>query len=229
MRSEATPNGTPRQLEAIALVFALQESLKRTAHALAVAIQHMRIDHRRRHIRMTRQRRHGANLIGGVHKGGFKRVAQAPTVHLLRDTSALRRGLNSLLQAVLVHVMLPRFAAGQEPGRAGERAALVCAARGGVCEGDAAATAGGADARGHRRIPRRADARLREQRFLARRRGARRRAGSCRPLFGTGSGCCATVPAQPSRSNVWNCSTPSTSSPACPPVSIVGNETAPRR
>ena len=206
MRSEATPNGTPRQLEAIALVFALQESLNKdctracgrdSAHA------HRSSSSSHPHDPTAPARRESHRRSSTA---GFKRVAQAATVHILRDTSALRRGLNSLLQAVLVHVMLPRFAAGQEPGRAGERAALVCAARGGVCEGDAAATAGGADARGHRRIPRRADARLREQRFLARRRGARRRAGSCRPLFGTGSGCCATVPAQPSCSNGWNCS-----------------------
>ena len=51
------------------------------------------------------------------------------------------------------------------------------------------------------------------------------RAGSRRPLFRTGSGCCAIVPAQPSRWSVWNCLTPTMSSTACPNHKV----TAPRR
>lgn len=71
-----------------------------TPHALPAAIKHMGVNHRGRHIRMTEQFLHGADIVAKLQQMRRKGMPQAVAVDLFVDTRTLSGDLDRLLQPI---------------------------------------------------------------------------------------------------------------------------------
>jgi hypothetical protein len=83
-----------------------RQPVRRAQHAAAAgAIQHVRVDHRRRHIRVTEQLLDRPDVVPVLEKVRREGVPERVASHSLRRAARQRRRSNRTLQTLLVHVM----------------------------------------------------------------------------------------------------------------------------
>ena len=83
-----------------------RQPVRRAQHAAtAGAIQHVRVDHRRRHIRVTEQLLDRPDVVPVLEKVRREGVPERVASHSLRRAARQRRRSNRTLQTLLVHVM----------------------------------------------------------------------------------------------------------------------------
>src|SRR6266700_2402909 len=96
------PPGAP---DAVRCVPPSRKPVQRAHHASPTLVQHVRVDHRRRDVRMPEQLLHGADVVAIVQQMGGKGMAQRVAGHALVDTGGPRRFLHRALQYRIIEVM----------------------------------------------------------------------------------------------------------------------------
>lgn len=89
----------------------LPERVERAANASPTPLEHMRVDHRRRDIRVAQQFLHCANIVSTFQQVGGKGMAKRVRSRRLGDPRCRHRLLHRPLQQLLVEMMTPLHAA----------------------------------------------------------------------------------------------------------------------
>src|SRR6266581_149112 len=92
-------------LDAARLVRPDRKPIQRAHHSSPALVQHVRVDHRRRDVRMPEQLLHSADVVAIVQQMGGKEMAQRVAGHALVDTGGPRRFLHRALQYRIIEVM----------------------------------------------------------------------------------------------------------------------------
>ncbi len=81
------------------------QPVQRARHTATAAVQHMRVDHGCRNVRVPKQFLHRANVVPGLKKVRCKRMTQSVGRDGLEDAGARRRRLDCSLDALLIDMV----------------------------------------------------------------------------------------------------------------------------
>ena len=88
----------------------LLEAVEGALHTASPLVQHVGVDHRRRHVRMSEQLLHRADVVAGFQEVGREGVAQGVAAHALGDAGGVGRLADRALRHRVVQMVTAHHA-----------------------------------------------------------------------------------------------------------------------